>query len=88
MEENQSPLKFPCKYPITLFGLNSEELRLQTATIIRRHIKGFDKMLFQCKESRNGKYISLKAYVYVEDRKKLEDIYKDLSTCKLVLMTL
>lgn len=87
-DQNESLLKFPCDFPIKVFGLASDEFNAYVLGVIHKHIPDFSDQAFKSRPSENGKYRALSITVHVESKEQLDDIYKDLTASPLVLMAL
>jgi uncharacterized protein len=81
-------LTFPCDFMIKVFGSASEEFEITVLSIIHKHVPNLSEGAIQSRLSDAGKYRALTITVHVESKAQLDDIYKDLSSSKEVLMVL
>ncbi|MFT4551807.1 MAG: putative lipoic acid-binding regulatory protein [Chlamydiales bacterium] len=86
--EEESPLIFPCEYPVTFMGLAESDFEAKALRIIEKHVGVVFEDKISRKISRQGKYVSVTVTVSVEARKVLEAIYRDFSSCDDIVMTL
>lgn len=87
-DQNESLLKFPCDFTIKVFGLGSDEFEAEVLMIIHRHVPNLSNRAIQSRPSESGKYRALSIVVYVESREQLDNLYRELSSSKHVLMAL
>jgi len=55
---------------------------------VRHHVPDFETDNMRSAVSRNGNYLSVTFTVRVSSRGQLDDIYRELTACKAVLMVL
>lgn len=85
---NLETLEFPCEFPIKVFGTASDEFETAVIMIIRKHIPNVREDFIRSRSSKDGKYLALTLTLHIEERATLDDIYRDLTACPQVLMTL
>jgi len=88
MQETESPLKFPCDFPIKVIGRSDSGFEAEALGIVRRHVSDFEADNMRSAASRNGNYLSVTFTVRVSSRAQLDDLYRELTACKAVLMVL
>ena len=88
MNEEDSPLEFPCHFPIKVMGATSGEFKLTVIDIVKKHIPDLADEHINVRASSNNKYISLTLTIYVTSRVQLDNIYRELHACGHVLMSL
>lgn len=88
MTEEQSPLQFPCSFPIKAMGITSAELDIRIVEIIRRHVPDIQEGAVTSKPSRTEKYTSVTVTILATSRQQLDAIYQDLSDAPEVLVAL
>jgi putative lipoic acid-binding regulatory protein len=84
----QTLLKFPCEFPIKVMGRSGINLRDLVIEIVSRHAGQFSPRAITARTSRNGNYVSVTAVVPATSQRQLDDIYRELSACELVLIAL
>ena len=85
---DESPLQFPCDFPIKVMGAGSPEFQALIVELVRRHAPDLDETRVRIRDSRAGRYQSVTVVVLARDRAHLDAIYRDLSghpRIKLVL---
>jgi len=86
--EEESPLKFPCEFPIKAMGKSDCSLDTIVVEIVRRHAPDLGEGAIKTRASANGNYISVTVTVNATSRKQLDAIYQDLVDCEAVIMAL
>lgn len=87
-ENNESPLTFPCDFPIKVFGVANDEFEILVTGMVRKHIPDIDETVTRTRLSQDGKYISVTLLVTVDSKEKLDAIYQELTSNPLVLMAI
>jgi putative lipoic acid-binding regulatory protein len=87
-EEDESPLKFPCKFPIKAMGKSDCKLDMIVVEIIRRHVSDLAEGAVTNRNSARGNYTSVTVVVNATSREQLDAIYQDLVDCDSVIMAL
>jgi putative lipoic acid-binding regulatory protein len=88
MSEEQSPLQFPCEFPIKAMGKADGELDVVVVEIVRRHVPDLTEGAVHTRDSKEGNYISVTVTVNATSREQLDAIYQDLVDCEAVIMAL
>ena len=88
MEASDSPLVFPCDFPIKVFGRMASGFEARALDIVRRHDPGFDASGMRQRASRRGNYLAVTFVVRAESRAQLDALYRELSACDDLLMVL
>ena len=83
-ELNEDVFKFPCDYPIKVFGLNQPDLINTVGTIVESHVGKLHSNQISLKNSSKGKYVSVTIRIIATSRKQLDSINEDLQNCPLV----
>ncbi len=88
MTAENSPLTFPCDFPIKVMGRTSEHFQTEVIAIIDRHTTPSERLSVTRRPSKGGKYTSITVLVRAANRQQLDAIYRDLTACEQVLMAL
>jgi putative lipoic acid-binding regulatory protein len=80
--------EFPSDFPIKVMGRNDSTLRALTQAIIERHTGPLVDASVRTRTSADGNFLALTYMVRASSRKQLDDIYRELTACKSVLMAL
>ena len=83
-----TPLEFPCRFPVKAMGKNSVSFRDQVLQIISRHVEQVREEDVTTRHSSSEKFLSVTVIVAVDSRKQLENIYAELHAHEHVLWTL
>jgi len=86
--EEESPLTFPCEFPIKAMGKSDCSLDTIVVEIVRRHAPDLGEGAIKTRASANGNYISVTVTVSATSRRQLDAIYQDLVDCEAVIMAL
>jgi putative lipoic acid-binding regulatory protein len=81
---NEDIFKFPCDYPIKVFGLNQPDLIDTVSNIVERYVGKLYSNQITLKNSSKGKYVSVTIRIIATSRKQLDSINEDLQNCPLV----
>ena len=81
---NEDIFKFPCDYPIKVFGLNQPDLIDTVRTIVEKYVGKLHSNQIILKNSSKGKYVSVTIRIIATSRKQLDSINEDLQNCPLV----
>jgi putative lipoic acid-binding regulatory protein len=88
MTGNDSPLTFPCRFPIKVMGKNLPGFEATVVTLVQRHAHDFDATTIQSRLSKGDRYLSLTLTVHATSKAQLDAIYRDLTACEDVAMVL
>ena len=76
--------KFPCDYPIKVFGINQPGFEKTVCKIVEAHTGKLHANQTTAKHSSKGKYISITVRIIATSRQQLDAINHDLQNCPLV----
>jgi uncharacterized protein len=79
---------FPSDFPIKVMGRHDSNLRALTQAIIERHAGPLVEASVRTRTSSDGNFLALTYVVRATSRQQLDDIYRELTACKSVLMAL
>jgi putative lipoic acid-binding regulatory protein len=88
MSEDESPLQFPCIFPIKAMGKTGCDLDMVVVEIVRRHVPDLAEGAVYSRESAHGNYVSVTVVVNATSRAQLDAIYQDLVDCETVIMAI
>ena len=86
--EDESPLQFPCEFPIKAMGKSGCNLDMTVVEIVRRHAPDLREGAISSRDSAQGNYTSITVIVSATSRAQLDAIYQDLVDCETVIMAL
>lgn len=87
-EDEESPLKFPCEFPIKAMGRATPELEIAVLEIMNRHVPDLGEGSVRTRESRNGNYISITVTIQARSRDQLDAIYMELTSCEHIVFAI
>jgi putative lipoic acid-binding regulatory protein len=80
--------EFPSDFPIKVMGRHDAELRKLTQAIVERHAGPLEESRVRVRTSSDGNFLAVTFIVPAQSRTQLDDIYRELTACKAVLMAL
>ncbi len=80
--------EFPSEFPIKVMGRHDSNLRSLTQAIIERHAGPLHESNVRTRTSADGNFLALTYDIVASSREQLDDIYRELTACKSVLMAL
>lgn len=86
-EYDDSPIEFPCDFPIKAMGRAGVDFEATVRTLIGEYADEAGAGI-KIAESRNGRFVSVTVTVRATSRAQLDDIYRALHAHDDVLMTL
>jgi putative lipoic acid-binding regulatory protein len=84
----ESPLKFPCAFPIKVMGRTQDGFAQAIVAVVQRHAPDFDATAVEMRASSAGKYLSVTCTVNATSREQLDNLYRDLTSHPMVAMVL
>ena len=85
---DNSPLAFPCEFPIKVMGRKQPRFVQAVTGIVRKHAPDFDAATVEMRPSRQGKYLSVTCTVRATSREQLDALYQKLCDHPDVVMVL
>ena len=87
-EEAESPLVFPCSFPIKVMGRTQDGFAQAVADVVRKHAADFDPAALEMRSSKEGNWLSVTATVNATSRAQLDDLYRELVAHPMVKLVL
>lgn len=87
MSASTSP-QFPCEFPIKVMGRQGGELCRDTRRVIEQHTGPLAETLIRVRTSTDGNFLAVTYLIQAQSRAQLDQIYRELTACKSVLMAL
>jgi putative lipoic acid-binding regulatory protein len=87
-DEEESPFKFPCDFPVKAMGKSDCDLDLTVVEIVRRHAPDLAEGSIYTRDSKQGNYISVTVVVRATSRAQLDAIYQELVDHEDIIMAL
>lgn len=89
MDEARQPLlTFPCDFPIKAMGRDENGFEAVVLSLVRRHVPDLQEGCVDIRPSKNGRFVSVTVTVRASSQAQLDAIYRELSSCEVVLMAL
>jgi putative lipoic acid-binding regulatory protein len=88
MSEHKTPDHFPSEFPIKVMGRQNGDVRALSQAIIEKHAGPLSDAHIKTRTSADGNFLALTYIITAESREQLDDIYRELTACKSVLMAL
>ncbi len=83
-----TPQDFPSDFPIKVMGRHDSNLRALTQAIVEKHAGAIAESHVKTRTSGDGNFLALTYTVHATSRAQLDQIYRELTACKSVLMAL
>jgi len=87
-DDEESPLKFPCEFPIKAMGRATPELEIAVLEIMHRHVPDLGEGAVRTRQSRNGNYLSITVTIQAKSREQLDAIYMELTSCEHIVFAI
>ena len=81
-------LTFPCRVHIKALGKHTTRFQALVHSIVSRHITADDLLASSTRLSSAGNYLAVTLTISAGSRAQLDNIYRDLTGCKEVLIAL
>ena len=88
MPEEDSPLAFPCDFPVKIMGRKEPRFAQTVTAIVRKHAPDFEPATVEMRPSRQGTYLSVTCVVRASSRQQLDALYQELCDHPSVVMVL
>ncbi|TFG85697.1 MAG: DUF493 domain-containing protein [Chromatiales bacterium] len=85
---DDSPLEFPCSFPLKVMGHNRPTFEQYVVEIVRTHAGSPAIAHVTTRPSRNARYLAVTVTFTATSRAQLDDIYRALSVSEQVLFLL
>jgi putative lipoic acid-binding regulatory protein len=83
-----SPLQFPCRFPIKAMGRAEPGFDALVVELVRRHAPELSEGAVRSRTSRGGKWVSVTVTIQATSREQLDAIYQELTRHEKVVMSL
>jgi len=87
-KEEESPLEFPCEFPLSVIGYNRPEFAVMVMDIVRKHVPSLEATDYSLRLSRDAHYLSVKVNFTAESRQQLDNLYRELTLQEDILWVL
>ena len=84
--EQDSAFTFPCAFPIKVMGVAADDFDSLVVMLVRKHAPDLLEGSVSTRLSRQGKYMSVTVTLQARSRLQLDEIYRELTRDKRVLM--
>jgi len=83
-----SPLVFPCDFPLKVMGRAAPDFAALVHDIVSRHVGQLDADALRSRASRNGSYLAVTVTFEAHSRAQLDGLYQELTAHERILMVL
>lgn len=87
-DSSDSPLEFPCRWPVKAMVRTGEEAMHDVLAAIARHADLPGENEVSVRPSRNGRFESITVPIEARSRSHLEAVYAEVRALDVVVMTL
>jgi len=88
MAPDDSPLSFPCRWPVKAMVMADDDALHQVLSVIARHAEMPGEHDVSIRPSRHGRYESITVVIEARSRRQLEAVYSEIRALDVVKMTL
>jgi uncharacterized protein len=89
MTENSQLLKFPCRFPLKILGINNTDFIAEALAIVAKHDLDFDPQNdVKFNISKKANYLSITATIMALSQEQLDNVYRELKAHSLVKVVL
>lgn len=89
VNEPKAPkIEFPCQYPIKVIGTAGDDFAEVICEVVEKHAPGVDTTAVEIKDSKNGRFLSLRVVITATGQEQLEALHRDLKATGRVHMVL
>ena len=81
-------LEFPCEFGVKAMGRDADDFEKRVTDIILAHAQRYAGTRNSVNRSGGGKFIAVTVTIEAQSKDQLENIYRDLSDCEQVLVSL
>lgn len=85
---DESLIEFPCDFPIKIMGDNSTEFEAEIIRIVRQHVPDLGEAAIKQRQSGKGNYLAITVTIHAKNKTQLDNLYRELTACKLAKMVL
>jgi len=86
--KDEALLEFPCDFPIKIMGRDQPEFRDAAVALIEQHAGKIRGDAIRTSLSRNGNFLSITITIKAQNQQQLDDIYRDLTEHREILVAL
>jgi putative lipoic acid-binding regulatory protein len=83
-----SPLEFPCQFPIKVVGKATEDFEDFVVAIVRKHVGSEANIAVKSRLSRDENYVAVTCAFLADSREQIDALYTELSGHERILMVL
>ena len=76
MSDDESPLTFPCQFPIKVMGVNSDSFENEIVMIANQHVDNLGEAAIKSRPSSSAKYLSVTVTITAQSREQLDNLYR------------
>lgn len=85
MDDAESLLDFPCRFPVKIMGRDQPDFKAHIVELISQHAGPIASADITVRMSSKGKFIALTVTVSAKSREQLDEIYRTLSASEQVV---
>ena len=88
MNEQESLLEFPCRFPIKIMGKDLPDFQDHVVGLISSHVGEIVPTDITLRISSKGNFLALTVTISAESREQLDNVYRSLTASKRILFVL
>lgn len=76
---DETNLEFPCRFPVKVMGLNTENFEAEIVMIGREHIPDLGEGAVSSRPSKAGKYLAVTITFIATSKPQIDNLYRALN---------
>lgn len=88
MAQPETPLEFPCRFPIKAIGAAEGDFTEHVRTLVRRHVVDLPDDAVRTRDSAGSRFIAVTVTINATSRAQLDAIYRELTASERVKFAL
>ena len=88
MNEYESLLEFPCRFPIKIMGKDGPDFQDHVVSLISSHVGKIATTDIVLRLSSKGNFLALTVTISAKSREQLDNVYRSLTASNRVLFVL
>jgi putative lipoic acid-binding regulatory protein len=86
--DRETPIEFPCRFPIKAMGRDEYEFEAHVLQIISAHVDDIDPDDVAIRSSRKGRFLAVTVTIEARSQEHLDRVYRNLTASDRILYVL
>ncbi len=88
MTASDTPLEFPCRFPIKAIGAADDDFTDHVRELILRHVPSLADDALSTRDSAGGRFLAVTVVIEATSRDQLDAIYRELTASERIKFAL